>query len=396
MIIGNGEVSMTMHDTTSRRAMLQGTLATSAIAASGSLGLVSHAMAAGPAIGSATKNRQWLLVNYAESKVTPENFKYQEVPLGDTANLSAGEVLVRNVVYAPMPSQRISMHADTGLGDGYMPPMLLGKTVRGVSGIAKVVKSENPKYPVGSLLTASGPWEDYSKLPARALMQPPLPAGLDPVDAVGIYGYNAQTAFFGLTKLGEIKSGETVVVSGASGSVGTAAIQIAKLKGCKVIGIAGGKDHCDKLVKDYGIDAAIDYKSEKIAERVQALAPKGVNVYFDNVGGTIMQDVVDNMAKFGRVVLCGAISAYDDKNAAPGPRNMLRLVVYSITMRGFLVSDFNADRDMAIAELKKWKEAGQIKFPVDVRKGFKKLPEAFLALFNGAKEGSVLVRNEEA
>lgn len=387
---------MTTNERSSRRNVLQGTLAAGVIAAGAGLGgMVSRAMAAQPAISPGTVNRQWLLATYAENNLTAANFKYQEVPLGDAANLGAGDVLARNVVYAPLPSQRVSMHADSGLGDGYLPPMQLGKPVRGLLGIARVVKSENPKYPVGALITATCSWEDYSRLRTAQLQQPPLPAGIDPVDAIGIYGFNAQTAYFGMLRLGEIKAGETVVVSGASGSVGSTAIQIARNKGCKVIGISGGKEKCERLVKEYGIAAAIDYKSENITERLRALAPKGVNVYFDNVGGSIMQDVVDQMAKFGRVVLCGAISSYDDKNPAPGPRNMLRLVVYSVTMRGFLLPDFNADRDVAIADLRKWKDAGQITFKTDLRSGFKKLPESFLALFTGDKDGTLLVKTDE-
>ena len=377
----------------SRRTVLQGALGTGVIAGGGALSSMITRSVAATEIGPTTINRQWLITSYAESKLSTANFTYQEVPLGDMT-LDPGDVLVRNIIYAPMPSQRISMHADTGLGDGYMPPMQLGKVVSGVSGIARVIKSENPKYPVGALITASGPWEDYTRMSSRRLFQPPLPDGIDPVEAISIYGYNAQTAYFGLLRLGEIKAGETVVISGASGSVGSTAVQIAKLKGCKVIGIAGGKVKCDRLINEYGIDAAIDYKNENISERVSALAPKGVDVYFDNVGGPIMQDVVDQMAKFGRVVLCGAISAYDDDNPAPGPRNMLRLVVYSVTMRGFLVSDFHADRDMAFADLRKWKDSGELVYKTDVREGFKNLPETFLALFSGKKEGSLLLKND--
>ncbi len=388
---------MTIQDKTDRRTMLQGTLAVGAVAASAGLSrIISRAAAAAPAIGSDTVNRQWLLASYAEDSIDVDNFKYQEVPLGDAANLNAGDVLVRNIVYAPLPSQRVSMHADTGLGDGYLPPMPLGKTVRGLLGIARVVKSENPKYPVGALITSNCSWEDYSRVRAAQLQDPPLPDGIDPVDAISVYGFNAQTAYFGMLRLGEIKDGETVVVSGASGSVGSTAIQIARNKGCKVIGISGGPEKCERLISEYGIYGAIDYKNDNITERLHELAPDGVDVYYDNVGGPIMQDVVDQMAKFGRVVLCGAISAYDDENPAPGPRNMLRLVVYSVTMRGFLLPDFAADRDQAIADLRKWKEAGEITFKTDVRDGFKSLPESFMALFSGDKDGTLLVKTDGA
>ena len=199
-------------------------------------------------------------------------------------------------------------------------------------------------------------------------------------------------AYFGLLRLGEPKEGDTVVVSGASGSVGQTVLQIARIKGCKVIGIAGGKEKCAKLVNDYGIQGTIDYKSENVAEKLKTLAPNGVNVFYDNVGGTIMQDVVDQMAKFGRVVLCGAISAYDSKNLAPGPRDMLRVIIYSVKLQGFQITDFIGERDVALADLRKWKEQGLIKHKVDVREGFKNLPEAFFSLFTGEKEGTLLVK----
>jgi hypothetical protein len=172
-------------------------------------------------------------------------------------------------------------------------------------------------------------------------------------------------------------------------------VQIARLRGCRVIGIAGGPEKCQALIDDYGVDGTIDYKNEVIAEKLRSLAPRGVDIYFDNVGGTIMQDVVDQMAKFGRVVLCGTISSYDSENPAPGPRNMLRLVVYSVKMQGFLLPDFWDDRDVAIADLRKWKESGQLTHKTDVRVGFKSLPETFLALFSGEKEGTLLLRVED-
>ena len=382
---------MTIHHETSRRAVLQGALVMGAIAGGGAF---TRAMGGNQiTIGPNTVNRQWLLASHAEDAISPANFAYRETPLGDAATLKPGEVIVRNIVFSPLPSQRIRMHANTGLGDAYMPPMKLGQPVIG-SGVGRVVKSENPKFPLGAMVS-SGAWEDYTFLRGNQLNQAPLPADIDPVDHVSIYGMNTQTAYFGLTRIGQIKAGETVVVSGASGSVGSTAVQIARIMGCKVIGIAGGKEKCARLVKDYGIHAAIDYKSENICERVRALAPQGVDVYFDNVGGPIMQDVVDQMAKFGRVVLCGTISSYDSKNPAPGPRNMLRMVVYSVKLQGMLYPDFMADRDVAIAALRKWKESGQLLHKIDVRLGFKKLPETFMALFSGEKDGTLLLKNDE-
>jgi len=236
-------------------------------------------------------------------------------------------------------------------------------------------------------------WQDYARLSADQLARmSTLPAGIDPLDVMGIYGGNALTAYFGLLRLGDPKEGDTVVVSGASGSVGQSVLQLARIKKCNVIGIAGGKEKCAKLIQDYGIQGTIDYKGENVAERLKVLAPKGVNVFYDNVGGPIMQDTVDQMAKFGRVVLCGAISAYDSKNLAPGPRDMLRVIIYSVKLYGFQVTDFMSERDVAMADLRKWKEQGLLKHKVDVREGFKNLPDAFFSLFTGEKEGTLMVK----
>jgi NADPH-dependent curcumin reductase CurA len=377
----------------SRRTLMQGGMSTIAgMSLLNGSGLLNRALAAGPAITPATLNRQWLLASHAEEKISPQNFTFREQPLGDIANLKPDQFLVRNIVFTPLPSQRIRMHADTGLGDAYMAPMKLNQPISG-SGVGRVVKSENPKFPVGALVS-SGTWEDYTVMKPNSFNAAPIAAGIDAVDYASVYGMNTQTAYYGMMRIGQVKAGETVVVSGASGSVGSTAIQIAKINGAKVIGIAGGKEKCEKLIKDYGIDAAIDYKSENISARVRELAPKGVDIYFDNVGGPIMQDVVDQMAKFGRVVLCGTISSYDNKNPAPGPRNMLRMVVYSVKLQGMLYTDFMAERDTIIGELRKWKESGKLKHKTDVRTGFKNLPETFMALFSGEKDGTLLLKND--
>jgi NADPH-dependent curcumin reductase CurA len=372
-----------------RRVMLQGALSAGVLA---SAGVLTRAMAASPTLDPKTVNRQWLLASHADEAISVKNFTFREQPLGDKADLKDGELLVRNIVFSPLPSQRIRMHADTGLGDAYMPPMKLGQPIGG-SGVGRVVKSNNPKFPVGALVS-SGNWEDYTVIRPNSFNAAPIAAGITAVDYASVYGMNTQTAYYGMMRIAQVKAGETVIVSGASGSVGSTAIQIAKINGAKVIGIAGGKEKCAKLVAEYGIDAAIDYKSENITARVKELAPKGVDIYFDNVGGPIMQDVVDQMAKFGRVVLCGTISSYDNKNPAPGPRNMLRMVVYSVKLQGMLYTDFMAERDTLVGELRKWKESGQLKHKTDIRSGFKNLPETFMALFSGEKDGTLLLKND--
>ena len=381
------EDSNNTNQNASRRTVLGGMLGAGLVASSG---IIMNANAA-EGVSSKTINRQWLLKSRPNGKLSLEHFEYRETPLGETASLKAGDIIVRSKVFAPIPSQRVRMDDGTSFEALYRP-MTLGKPVE-AGAVGEVVKSENPKFPVGALMNVNAGWQDYTRLTGDQLArQSVLPAGVDPIDVMGAYGVNALTAYFGLLRLGDPKEGDTVVVSGASGSVGQTVLQLARLKKCNVIGIAGGKEKCARLITEYGIQGTIDYKGENVAERLKVLAPKGVNVFYDNVGGPIMQDTVDQMAKFGRVVLCGAISAYDSKNLAPGPRDMLRVIIYSVQLKGFQITDFMSERDVAMADLRKWKEQGVLKHKADVREGFKNLPEAFFSLFTGEKEGTLMVK----
>lgn len=371
---------------TSRRGLLQGALAASV--ASGVL--LREAMAAQVSVTPKTINRQWIFKTRPKGQVSLDNFEYREVPLGDT-KLGANEIIVHHKVFTVVPSQRVRMDTGTSFENGYLPPFPTGEPLSG-GGVAEVVLSSDPKFPVGALVQVGMPWTDYSRH-STAKLAPPLPAGVTAVDVLGTLGGNAQTAYFGLLRVGELKEGETVVVSGASGSVGSSVMQIARIKKCKTIGIAGGADKCARLVSDYGAFGTIDYKSENIAEKLKKLVPEGVDVYYDNVGGTISQDVIDQMRKFGRVTLCGAISSYDKGELSPGPRDMLRCIMFSVKMQGFLLPDFSKDRDVALNDLRKWKESGQLTAKIDMRKGFKNIPTGFFSLFSGEKDGQLLIEN---
>ena len=375
----------TFGEDASRRSVLQSLLAAGALVGSG---LIHPAMAAAPAIGPKTVNRQWLLKSRPNGAISMDNYEYRETPLGEV-KLKDGEVLVRHQVFTLTPAQRVAM----GGGSGATVAMPLG-LVRG-GGVSQVVMSNNAKFPVGALISGQGAWEDYSIIDASK-MSPPLAKGLDPIDALTIYGGGALTAYYGMTFIGEPKPGEMVVVSGASGSVGQVACQIARIKGAKVIGIAGGPQKCADIMKDYKLYGTIDYKGEKVAEKLKMLAPNGVNVYYDNVGGTIMQDVVDQLAPHARVVLCGTVSSYNGTNPAPGPRDMLAIVTKEIKMQGFEAPSFADKRDEGIAALKKWRDQGELVVRADIREGFKNLPKTLEALFTGDKEGTLLLRNETA
>ena len=331
-------------------------------------------------------NRQWLLVRRPQGMMSLEDFKYQETPF-TPPELKSGEVLVRNTFFSLVPAQRTWMNADSA----YFPPMQLGKPVVSPA-VAEVVTSANAKYPVGAMVTTLTGWEDYTLLSGEKFWAGLLPAGVDPVQSLSLFGGNTLTAYFGLLKIGQPKAGETVVVSGAAGSTGSMAAQIARIKGCKVIGIAGGKAKCDWLLSACKLDAAIDYRSENVSARLKELAPKGVDVFYDNVGGEIMRDVIDNMAMYGRVVLCGQIAEYNSTGPAPGPRDMFRVISHRLRIQGFISADFMGERNAALADLTQWAQAGELVHRVDLRHGFKTLPTTYFDLFNGGNAGTLILK----
>ena len=334
------------------------------------------------------RNRQWLLKSRPSGTLGLEHFEYREQRF-TPPHLEAGQVLVRNLVLSCAPTIRNWMNEAQR---SYRAPIALGAPIVGPA-CAQVVSSRHRRFLPGALLIGVSRWEDYSVIQPDAAFAPVLevPAGVAPVDALGIYGLNSLTAYFGLLEVGRATAGETVVVSGAAGAVGSIAVQLAKIKGCRVIGIAGGRDKCQWLLEACGADGAIDYKSADIAAALAELAPKGVDVFFDNVGGEILQTLVDHMAVHGRIVVCGQVSAYDSATTAPGPRDMMRVVYRRLTIRGFVLGDFIAQAAASRAELIRWVEERKIRRHEDVRSGFAVLPAAFLELFSGRNRGGLLV-----
>lgn len=318
--------------------------------------------------------------------VGPDNFEYRETPLSD-AQLQAGDVLVRNKTFSLIPAQRTWMNADSE----YFPPIVVGAAVSAPA-TGEVIQSANPAFPVGTRVIGLTRWEDYSLVKGDRLTISRLPDDIALLDALSVFGGNALTAYLGLLKIGEPTPGETVVVSGAAGSTGSIAVQIARIIGCEAIGIAGGPAKCEWLRTEAKVEA-IDYKNENVTERLKALAPGGVNVFFDNVGGVIMQDVIDQMARHGRVAVCGQIAHYN-AGAAPGPRDMFRVVSHRLRIQGFLASDLMADREDALRHLQQWAKDGLLAYKTDVRSGFKNLPTVFGELFTGGNDGTLILTND--
>jgi len=272
----------------------------------------------------------------------------------------------------------------------YIPPIAIGEIVRaGVVG--EVVASNAPGIEVGDCMSGwGGVAQYYTGSPAMFNKVDPKLAPLQRY--IGGLGMPGLTAYFGLLEVGAYKDGDTVVVSGASGAVGAIVGQIAKLKGSKVIGIAGGAEKCGYCVNELGFDACIDYKSENVDKRLRELIPDGLDVYFDNVGGKILEAALNNLKFHARVVICGAISQYNATDMVPGPANYLNLLVQSARMEGFVVTNYAHRGREAIVAMAGWMHEGKLKFKEDVQEGIERFPEVFNMLFTGDNFGKLVLK----
>ena len=335
-------------------------------------------------------NRQWVLARRPRGQVRVEDFARRDAPV-PVPDLAAGEILIRTLMIGFDPAQRGWMDD----GASYMAPMAVGEPVR-ASAAARVIVSRNPAYPEGAVVRGLFSWQDYAVAAGAGEAAPVLiPSGVTPEEALGVLGGASLTAHVGLNQVGRLRAGDTVLISGAAGAVGSVAVQIARLKGARVIGIAGGPEKRRWLIEDYGADAAIDYRGEDVAERLGVLAPEGIDLFFDNVGGGTLEAGIAHIARFGRIVLCGAISSYNDATSAPGPRNLARLIAQRAEMRGFILLDHMDQAPAARAELETWLRAGQLRYRTDIQQGFEAIPETFLRLFNSASQGKQLLRIDE-
>ena len=334
-------------------------------------------------------NRQWVLSSRPRGPVTRENFEWREEPVPSIAD---GEFLIRNLWLSCDPAQRPWMEVDT-----YIPKLPLGEVM--LSGSAgEVVESKHPDFAAGELVSGVFGWQDYAVSDGTAGVFPvtKVPPGVDLPTAMSLLGVTGLTAHIGLLEIGQPQPGDTVVVSGAAGSVGSFVVQIAKLQGFRVLAIAGGAAKCDWVTGELGADAAIDYKGEDVEARIGELCPDGVDVFFDNVGGEILDAVLEHIAIGARIVLCGAISGYNDFERRPGIRNHYRLIIRRATMRGFLVFDHMDRVPQAIGDLATWAAEGKLRSQVDVVEGLENAPDALNRLFTGQNLGKQLVKIADA
>jgi NADPH-dependent curcumin reductase len=331
----------------------------------------------------AERNRRLVLAERPTGMVGEQTVRLEEA---DAPEPGAGEALARVRYLSIDPTIRTWMDD----APGYLPPIAIDEVVRS-GGIVEVVRSNSEQYEPGDLLFGFSGWQDYV-LASEATGYQSLPDGVSPTLALSLFGITGMTAYFGLIDVGKVKEGDVVVVSGAAGATGSTVGQIAKIKGAaKVIGIAGGPQKCEWIADELGFDETIDYKSDDVAARLREAAPDGIDLYFDNVGGPILDACLAQLALRGRIVLCGAISGYNDRGAAKGPANYANLIIKRGRMEGFLILDYFDRMDAARAEVAGWLAEGKIKSSEHIVEGLENAPEALNLLFTGGNTGKVIV-----
>ena len=328
-------------------------------------------------------NRQFLLAKRPVGAATRDTFTFQQVPVVQPKD---GQILVKNEYLSLDPAMRGWMNE----GKSYIPPVALGDVMRAL-GVGKVVASAHPGFAVGDYVNGALGVQDYFVGEPRGFYKVdpklvPLPVYLS---ALGMTG---MTAYFALLDVGAPKAGDTVVISGAAGAVGSIAGQIAKLKGCRVVGIAGGQEKCARLVDEFGFDGTIDYKNEDVLVGLKRECPKGVDVFFDNVGGEILDAVLSRLNFKARVIICGAISQYNNKEAVKGPANYLSLLVNRARMEGFVVMDYADRYAVAGQEMAGWLLKGQLKSKEHIVEGLESFPESLAKLFSGENHGKLVLK----
>jgi NADPH-dependent curcumin reductase CurA len=329
-----------------------------------------------------TLNRQWIYSRKPAGEVGVGDFELREIAIPEP---KAGEVLVRTTLLSIDPASRAWMQAVT-----YRSMLAPGDVMAGW-GLGEVVESGAEGFARGDLVSGDFGWQEFAALRAAELAK--HDRRHRPERILGVLGVTGLTAYFGMLDVGRPRPGETVLVSGAAGAVGSIAGQIARIAGCRVVGTTRGADKCAWLTNELGFDAAVDYQGGDVYRRIKAACPNGIDVYFDNTGGEVLAAALARMNLFGRIVCCGNVSQYDTGTPAPGPAGVPGLLVTKrIRMEGFIVMDFYPRRPQAEAALAAWIAAGELKAPVDVISGFDKLPSALAGMFAGKNRGKLMVR----
>lgn len=328
--------------------------------------------------------RRWHFNKRPKQDIEPDTLALREEPL---AALLDGQFLVRSIYLSMDATNRLWL-GDLEL---YMDPVALGAPMIGFL-VGEIVESRHPDFPVGSLAAGLKPWADFVVSDGSDMQIMPNIPGLKLADAFGILAVAGPTALVGLMEIGRPKPGDTVVVTAAAGAVGMLVGQIAKIHGCRAIGIAGGAEKCRWLTEEFGYDAAIDYKSENVVERLRALAPDGVDVHFENVGGDMLDAGLTVMKNFGSVVICGLISTYNSNGPVPGPYMFRNLIMRRLRVEGFVILDYAARYPEFQAKLAQWMLEGRLHYRLHVVDGLDNAVDALKLLYSGGNHGKVMVR----
>lgn len=335
-----------------------------------------------PGPSMALLNQQWRLRSRPRGNLTASDFEWAEQPVPAVV---AGQVLVRNVYLSLDPTNRMWAAADT-----YLPAVRVGDVMRGIA-LGVVEASEDPALAPGDLVEGLLGWQRYALVEGKTL-HPVARSGLPLPAHLAVLGHIGLTAYVGLLDVGQPRPGDTLVVSAAAGAVGSLVGQIGKIQGCRVVGIAGTDAKCQWLTGELGLDAAINYRRERVSTALARACPDGIDVYFDNVGGEILDAALALINLRARVVLCGLISQYNAKGPVPGPTNLGRVLVQRARIEGFIVLDHIARAAEAYPQLVEWVRSGRLQYRVDVVDGLESAPEALNRLFDGTNRGKLVVR----
>jgi NADPH-dependent curcumin reductase CurA len=327
-------------------------------------------------------NRQILLKSRPQGAPGLDNFELTETAIPEPGD---GELLMRTRYLSLDPYMRGRMSA----AKSYAKPAAVGAPMVGGT-VGEVVTSRHPNYAAGDIVLGYGGWQDYA-LSSGAGLRKLDPAAAPVSTALGVLGMPGMTAYVGLTEIGQPKPGETVVVAAASGAVGSVVGQIAKIKGCRAVGIAGGAEKCRFVADELGFDACVDHRAPDVAKQLEAACPQGIDVYFENVGGAVQQTVWPLLNDFARIPVCGLIAQYNAATPMPGP-DMFSVLRKRLLLRGFIVSDFAAKQGDFLRDVGEWVRSGRIKYREDVVDGLEQAPAAFLGLLQGKNFGKLLVR----
>ncbi len=331
------------------------------------------------------RNRRIVLAERPQGNVEDKTVRLEH---GDVPEPAAGEALLRNRYLSIDPTIR------TWMDDvrGYLPPIQIDEVVR-CAAVAEVVRSNSDRYSVGDFVFGMTGWQDYALADEGARAMQALPPGIDPTAALSVFGVTGMTAYFGLIDVGRVKEGDAVVVSGAAGATGSIVGQLARIKGAaRVVGIAGTDEKCAWLTDDLGFDAAVNYRAGDVAAGLRKACPDGIDLYFDNVGGELLDICLGQLALRGRVVLCGAIATYNAREKTTGPKNYRNLIPRRGRMEGFIILDYLDRFAEGQHEMAGWVGEGKVKFAIHLVDGLEAAPSALNLLFTGGNTGKVIVR----